>query len=601
MSKNLLRRDVLAFGGGSVAGLLLTPVPWRLITDTALWSQNWSWIPKLGRGEIRTRYTHCPLCPAGCAAKVRCLEDQPLSLAGFAGDGALCRFGLTVHHLPYHPARLLETLGHGNPISGDEAAKQIGAAIAKRAAGERVAMLDLRPGRTTSWMYRMALAAVPDALYLTPSSAPANGVDLDRVQTILSFGVPVLDGWGSPGRVLARRDRFRLIQVEAAESRSVLLADLWLPARPGTENALVQALLGAATAARAASAMGLDAKSVEAAARMLAENGPALVLGDIAGAAALHAKFAAPLTSLREVPVPKEWSTAVPATALADAPDRSIRVLFIDESIPGDALPWSLIDRKLVPENRVIVTFACSRQGYARHADFALPAPVPGETVHEMTGSAASAASSYRIAGVLAPPPKGMVDPAAFLAAACGATLPEKAVEQRARAIHQAGRGQLVAYGTGAATPVKDVKFDDFYKTLNEGGRWEDDVSAIAANAAAPQPSPPALPPPVDADLPLTVVVADAERGPATPLMTKVYHESGLRQGSNQARLHPETARANGLEDGARAQLQTLCGRCDVRVKVDPGMMPGVVGMVEGPLMIDLCRGRSARAKVVRL
>ena len=424
MSKNLLRRDVLAFGGGSVVGLLLTPAPWRLITDTALWSQNWSWIPKLARGEMRTRFTHCPLCPAGCAAKVRCVEDQPVSLAGFSGDGALCPFGLTVHHLPYHPARLRRALAHGAPIAVDNAALAIADAVSKRGAGESVAVLDLRPGRTASWMYRRALASVRDGLYLTPSAPADTGVEFDRVRTILSFGVPVLDGWGTPGRVLARREQFRLIQVEPVESRSALLADLWLPARPGSESALALALLGEATVAQAAAATGLDPAQIEAAAKMLAENGPALALGG--ESRALNAKFAAPIVPLRDVPVPPEWSAAVPVTALAAAPDRSIRVLFIDESLPGEALPWSAIEKKLVRENPVVVTFACSSMGYARYAEFVLPAPVPGETAEDFTGAADAASASLRITAPLAPAPKGLVDPPAIVAAVCGAALPEK-------------------------------------------------------------------------------------------------------------------------------------------------------------------------------
>ena len=99
-----LRRDIFKFAGGAVAGALFTPAPWRLITDTALWSENWPGIPRPVRGEIRAKFTNCALCPAGCAVRARCVGDQPVSLAGVRGG--LCPFGLTGHHLPYHPARL---------------------------------------------------------------------------------------------------------------------------------------------------------------------------------------------------------------------------------------------------------------------------------------------------------------------------------------------------------------------------------------------------------------------------------------------------------------------------------------------------------------
>src|SRR6266545_227343 len=104
------RRGLLQFAGGVTAGALITPAPWRLLRDTAMWSQNWSWIPRPPRGEIRARFTNCSLCPEACAVKARCVGGQPVSLMGCAdGTGtrpALCVAGLAGHHLPYHPARL---------------------------------------------------------------------------------------------------------------------------------------------------------------------------------------------------------------------------------------------------------------------------------------------------------------------------------------------------------------------------------------------------------------------------------------------------------------------------------------------------------------
>src|SRR5664279_4973852 len=104
------RRDIFKFAGGAVAGALFTPAPWRLITDSALWSENWPGIPRPARGEIRAKFSNCALCPAGCAVRARCVGGQPVSLAGVPAhplsQGALCAFGLTGHQLPYHPQRL---------------------------------------------------------------------------------------------------------------------------------------------------------------------------------------------------------------------------------------------------------------------------------------------------------------------------------------------------------------------------------------------------------------------------------------------------------------------------------------------------------------
>src|ERR1039457_3914465 len=74
------RRDLLTFTGGSAAGLMLTPVPWSLLRDTAVLSENWPGIPQPLHGEIRTRYTTCTLCPAGFGVRARCVGDRPVSL-----------------------------------------------------------------------------------------------------------------------------------------------------------------------------------------------------------------------------------------------------------------------------------------------------------------------------------------------------------------------------------------------------------------------------------------------------------------------------------------------------------------------------------------
>ena len=63
--------------------------------------------------------------------------------------------------------------------------------------GERVAVLDLRPGRTASWTYRRAMAALPNGVYLAPNG-PAAAVDLGAAKTVLSLGAPLLDGWAAP-------------------------------------------------------------------------------------------------------------------------------------------------------------------------------------------------------------------------------------------------------------------------------------------------------------------------------------------------------------------------------------------------------------------
>ena len=689
MDNQSTRRDLFKIAGGAAAGILFTPAPWRLFTDTTLWTQNWSWLPKPLRGAIRTKFTNCMLCPAGCAVRVRCVEDQPVALAGVAGHplsrGALCPFGLTGHHLPYHPARLKQASRRGVPVPQEQVFAAVSAAVAKCGPSESVAVLDLRPGRTASWTYRRAMAAIRNGVYLAPATAEGAtaravragltqdpgplAIDLEHTKTVLSLGAPLFDGWGTPGNVLAARAGLRLIHAEPVESRTAALADVWLPIKPGSEAALALSVAHvliaegkcdpaarrsadferfAALAAKfppevAAGITGLAPEQIVATARDLAGNGPALVLADAApGGGELAPEELRPVAALnfllgavgrsivarREVPVPEEWNKAAPVTDLADAPDRSIRVLLIDESVPGELVPWNAIQRKLTSGEATVVAFACSPEGYGRFAEYVVPTPVYPEAAQDAPASADSPVASFRLAAPLLPAPAGVVGPADFVSRLAGQTIGEP-LQERAAAVHKAGRGALFTYADAKSTPVKDVKPEDFWKALNEGGCWLDsaaEASPVASCLLLGKSGPDAgkiaaaaegrLAEASDADLPLIAIPAGV-RGvspgaPASPLISKLYQESNLRESAGQAGLNPETARGLGLEEGAAAVLQTRCGKCAVRVSFNTGVRPGVVLVSAGPVfpgeptVLDLCgvsgngAWRMTRAKVAR-
>ncbi len=139
------RRDVFKFAGGAVAGTLFTPAPWRLITDTALWSENWPGVPRPARGEIRAKFTNCALCTGGCAVRARCVGEQPVSLAGVAGG--LCPFGLD---------RPPPALSPRAPETGADCGSHGRRCQARNFRRHR--LLDLNPGRTASWTYRRTMA-----------------------------------------------------------------------------------------------------------------------------------------------------------------------------------------------------------------------------------------------------------------------------------------------------------------------------------------------------------------------------------------------------------------------------------------------------------
>ena len=587
------RRDLFKLLGGSAVGALFTPAPWRLITDTALWSENWPGIPRPGSGEIRMRYTNCSLCPAGCAMRARCVGDQPVSLAGVKGHplshGALCPWGIAAHQLPYHPARLRR-----GPV--ERAAAAAADAIALCGAREHVAVLDLRPGRTASWTYRRAMAAVPHGLYIaTPQAEWA--FDLAAARTVLSLGAPLADGWGTPGNVFAARNTFRLIQADPVETRTAGFADAWLPIRPGSASALASAVAGEIPIAEAARQTGLAADHIRGLIAELHDNGPSLVLARNMSPEAMRANVAlgAPghtIVGRRETPVPEAWRKSAPVTMLDAVPDGSIRVLFIDESAPGDYFPWSAIAPKLANDS-LVIAFAWTNEGYGRHAQFTLPAPVFTETLDDLPPAVDAVTAVFRLTLPLIAPQAVVVKPLEFIARLAG--LPsDEALHERANAIHKTARGHVFTPGDGATTPLKSLSADNFWKALHQGACWLDTPCQGACRdlvSAGQEPRQPAI----QAGLPLALVAGDST-GPSlsSPLTSKLYRESNLRQPANRVALAPETARASGVASGARAILETVAARLPVTVAVDPGLPPDVV-RVAG----RAARALGARGKVV--
>jgi hypothetical protein len=432
-----------------------------------------------------------------------------------------------------------------------------------------------------------AWVAVDLARARTPSSDASVAVDLTKARTVLSLGVALLDGWGTPGNVIAARPGFRLIQAEAVESRTASMADWWLRIRPGSEDALAQGLAGTLTRAAAAEATGLAESEIAALAAELKDNGPVLVLGS-----SRLESTGRTIVTRRETPVPAEWRKAAPVTGLASLPDGSIRVLIIDESTPGAYLPWKAIEKKLVADNPVVVALAWSREGYGRHAQYVLPVGVYPEVAGDIPPAIDSVAATFRISTPLVAAPGGCVKPEEFIAGAAGLPLTDT-LHERADAIHKTGRGTLFTYADAKSAALKDISAEDFWKALNAGGCWIDTpddkaaVARLAPTVAQPRSS-------EESELPLAVVLSQ-ELTPASPILSKLYQESNLRLGPNRVALPP----SSGLEDGTQATLQTVLGKCAVQVTLDAGVPAGLVRVSASPAILDLCAD-GARAKVVR-
>lgn len=153
------RRDLITLGAGAVVALPFTPLPWKLLDDSAIWTQNWPWIPtpqgRTVRQILGLRAMPGRLRPEGPLR----VGGRPVGIAPVANHpvsrGGLCAmaFGAQLQ-LPWHPQRLKAPQLRGH----DESLEKVHAEVASelQRAGNRVAILDARPGHHLG-----ALPAVP--------------------------------------------------------------------------------------------------------------------------------------------------------------------------------------------------------------------------------------------------------------------------------------------------------------------------------------------------------------------------------------------------------------------------------------------------------
>ena len=448
--------------------------------------------------------------------------------------GALCAAGLVGHHFTFCPGRATEPLVNGQPAPVAQIVDAVSKAIAACGPDEAVAILDPRPGRAASLVYRRFLGGLPKGLHCAPSNAEpygAFGIDLENTRAILSFGAPVLDGWLSPGRVLANRGHFQLIQVEAAYSRTASLADLWVPLLPGAQEAFVQAV------ARALAGGTADAQAANVA-RILLHNQPAIAVGGGAAGARLNA-----ILGNAGRPggfLPRRDFT--PVADYASIPDQSVRVLMVEESTGAEPLPWDLLRSKLVPENAVVVALTPWLDGVARHAGYVMPAPVYLESLDEASTPAGSTVAGFSLSPALLTAPAKAMAPADFILKLAGdsAVYPD-ILKQRVAAIRKDRRGSIFTYADAKAQRVSGFASDaDLWKALLAGAIWLDDPVRGGPVHTSREASRPESDPAPTPEYPLLLVAAGSPPPHGSPLMSKLYRESGLRRPANLAAVHPD-------------------------------------------------------------
>jgi anaerobic selenocysteine-containing dehydrogenase len=263
------RRSFLSFAIGGAAGTALSPLPWKLIDDSAIWSQNWDWTPVPEKGETTYVKSTCTLCPGGCGISVRLVEDRVVKIEGLAGhpvnEGGICLLGQSGPQLLYGPNRVQtpkkKANGRWRNISWQAAITEITEKLSDlrtNGLSHTVACISDSDSGTIPELWNRFLTvygssnfvrtpSIQDnyelALYLTQGVRARPGFDMKNCDYILSFGSGLIEGWQSPvfmfqGKSALVQNGGKMGQIEPRLSKTAAKSDKWIAAKPGTEGAL---------------------------------------------------------------------------------------------------------------------------------------------------------------------------------------------------------------------------------------------------------------------------------------------------------------------------------------------------------------------------
>ena len=546
---NTTRRCFLQFCGGATVGAVVSPLPWKLLDDVSIWTQNGTWVATTPSGPVSTLHTTCTLCPAGCGLRLRRVGKHTVSAWGVPGhplsDGRLCPVGLGAAQVIFHPARIRGAVSRGRGkdeawrlVSSDSAIREAGAKLAElraKGAAERLAILDLRPGRSLSVLYGEFLASSGGGRYLTlpggqeqaasalgdllDTTGLVPGYDFSRAGAVISFGSPLFDGWSGAGKAPY------VVQVETNGSMNSGLADSWLPIRPGTEAALALGLahiLGQGSAdnqpgsgfrsaygdlvafhtpGKVAEVTGLSPRTLRATAQDLSRRGPVVAVGggNPGGGPLGHAEELAiwvlnltlgsvgrPGGVVLRRDTPELFAEPAPAAieSLWDVPDGSLDLLLVDGSLPGAVLPRGLLRRKMSGPTSLVVGMSPYAAGPTAEADLIIPTTGPGEWLDDVPPQALAARASYAFSPAVEKAPAWSLHPAEVLKElATAAGLPqgsgggkarhEEVLRHRIDALLARGEGEVFDADEGRAKSLTEIAWSGrLEKILSAGGCW---------------------------------------------------------------------------------------------------------------------------------
>ena len=482
-------------------------------------------------------------------------------------------------------------------------------------------------------------------LELTASSLHGQGTtlgfDLENSDFVLSFGAGVIEGWGSPVACFkanaSRKERgAKLYQIEPRLSNTAANADKWIPIKSGTEADLALGmcaiilknnLFNAAAAAgfkggvgklsamlqndyplsKTSEITGIKESDIEECATLFAKSKmPVAVFGKGRGdgsqslkelvaihtlnclAGSINKKggaFVLPVKNYLEFPEESLDDIANQGLAkprlghyvhdlfenINTSPQLAVEVLFVYHSNPCYGLHDTKTIKQAFGKIPFVVSFSSFLDETAKEADIILPVHTFIERLEDVPSGAGLSKMVVGLSKPVAKPVFNTKHPGDIL------LLIAKAMDGTvAQHFDWETYDQCLETVTGSIWA--DLS-ENGYAILSEGvpqGAPEIDPSFLSGASASVQPN---------GDGDLLLIPIDNMRLPgaaqaASPFAIKTVSDDVLKGRDTVVEINPKTAK--GLKNFDHVTLSTPVGTAKVRVHLNEGMMPGVVGMVKG-------------------
>ncbi len=271
------RRAFVKFAVGAVVGIHASPLVPKLMDDSAIWTQNWNWVPTPEKGALAFANSVNPETGTGVRARLIKGRLQGERLIRIEGDdqhpasrGGVVPADAAAPQNMYYGDFRVQTPLIWDPLSGihkaatwDQALDVVAGKLAelyKAGKSQTVAAIGADPESVCGEILSRFMAAYgsPNLAFMPSAKQTLAlagwamlgernlGFDLDNAKYVVSFGTPLLEGFGAPVAVRKafagwRQDYKRtgtLVQVESRASVTASQADAWLACKPGTEAAV---------------------------------------------------------------------------------------------------------------------------------------------------------------------------------------------------------------------------------------------------------------------------------------------------------------------------------------------------------------------------